>query len=238
MSDGLVLEELRAGYGRREIVHGISLEVSTSTCVLLLGTNGAGKTTLLGSIMGRVKRFGGSVRFEGRSLNGRVADSVREGVQLVPEGGRVFKDLSVADNLRLGAYLDRGADLRARVGEVTDLFPRLGERMSQRGSTLSGGERQMLAIGRALMARPRMLLLDEPFLGLAPIAIDGLVQVLRTINSELGIGLLIAEQDLKAVALAAQAHVIALGQISLTENDPVRLLDDDARVIQEQFFGA
>lgn len=238
MSSDLVVADLRAGYGRREIIHGVSFSLDAGGCSLLLGTNGAGKTTLLGAISGRVRRMGGSVRFMGAELpRDDIASSVAAGVQLVPEGGRVFRDLSVYDNLRLGAYRHRRADVAGRVDRVVAVFPKLSERMSQRGGTLSGGERQMLAIGRALMAEPHLLLLDEPFLGLAPLAIDALLEALRSINVEQGIALLIAEQDLKAVALAQRTHILSLGEISLTEDDSRELLKDDARAIQQQFFG-
>ena len=238
MTTNLVVTDLRAGYGRREIIHGVSLALDPGGCSLLLGTNGAGKTTLLGAIAGRVHRLDGSVRLGERELpRDDIAASVAAGVQLVPEGGRVFRDLSVYDNLRLGAFRDRRANITERVDRVVDVFPKLGDRMSQHGGTLSGGERQMLAIGRALMAEPQLLLLDEPFLGLAPLAIDALLEALASINVEQGIALLIAEQDLKAVALAQRTHILSLGEISLTEDDARELLKDDARAVQEQFFG-
>lgn len=238
MSAILSVTDLRAGYGRREIIHGVSLALDSGGCSLLLGTNGAGKSTLLGAIAGRVQRMGGTVRVADADLpRGDIAASVAAGVQLVPEGGRVFRDLSVHDNLRLGAFRDRKADISKRVERVVDLFPILAERMSQRGGTLSGGERQMLAIGRALMAEPKVLLLDEPFLGLAPLAIDALLKALQAINVDQGIALLVAEQDLKAVALAQRTHILSLGEITVTEEDASELLKDDARAIQEQFFG-
>lgn len=239
MSSGtsLSLQGLRAGYGAREILHGIDLEVADGSVSLLLGSNGAGKSTTLGAIVGRVARTGGTVIFDGQELSaGDVPTVVQAGIQLVPEGGRVFRDLSVRDNLRLGGFSRDETITVAHYRPVYDIFPRLEERQEQRGGTLSGGERQMLAIGRALMARPRLILLDEPFLGLAPVAINDLVTALGHINRELGIAMLVVEQNVKAVELADHAYVLSLGEISADERDPRRLLDDGS-AIQEGFLG-
>lgn len=233
--DGLVVRDLRAGYGTREVVHGISLDVPTGGCALLLGANGAGKSTALNAIMGRIAATGGSVHLGGAPLDRKDPSAVvRQGVSLVPEGGRVFRDLSVAENLRLGAFVNPGA---ASTDVVHEIFPILRDRAGQLAGSLSGGERQMLAIGRALMGSPRVLMLDEPFLGLAPVAIDAVVKALREVRSQLGVSVLLVEQNLKAVTLADIAYVIALGEVAKVEHDPGRLLDIGTAEVEDIFFG-
>lgn len=230
---------LRAGYGRREVVHGISFRVDAGGISLLLGPNGAGKSTTLGAIVGRVQRMAGEVQYEGTIVGPWTpAEAAAAGIQLVPEGGRVFRDLSVADNLRLGAFSVPGRFRPAQMDPVFEIFPKLRERLTQKGGTLSGGERQMLAIGRALMARPRLLLLDEPFLGLAPIVVDDVVAAVRRINTELGIALLIVEQNVKALALADRAYVLSLGDLAVETTDPLSLLGDGGARVQEGFFAS
>lgn len=241
MSDptsGLMVESLRAGYGSRPVLHGVSFTVPQGGSVLLLGANGAGKSTTLGAIIGSVSRFGGTVAFEGNTVESLdVASVIRLGMALVPEGGRVFSTLSVEENLRLGAYPTDAGVSEATLQPVFDLFPRLAERRRQQAGTLSGGERQMLAIGRALMAEPRMLLLDEPFLGLAPVVVNDVVDALRHINMNLGIGLLVVEQNLRAVELVDEAHVLSLGEIISSTDRPRDLLKQDAQAVQEGFLG-
>jgi len=235
---GLIVEDLKAGYGAREVVHGISFSVEPGSVSLFLGANGAGKSTTLGAIIGRVDRFGGRIRFGELSLGDLdVSTAVNAGVQLVPEGGRVFRDLSVADNLRLGAFSVPGAYSPEMMEPVIEVFPKLGERLSQRAGTLSGGERQMLAVGRALMATPRLILLDEPFLGLAPVVVNDLLERLEHINRELGISMLIVEQNIRAVEIAARAYVLSLGEISAVEEEPARLLEMDTETVEEAFLG-
>lgn len=234
----LLVQDLRAGYGAREILHGITFSVDQGSVSLLLGANGAGKSTTLGAIVGRVQRFSGSVHFAGVQLQGLdVPASVRAGIQLVPEGGRVFRDLSVRDNLRLGAFTVSDTYSAQMMDPVLEIFPRLGERLNQRGGTLSGGERQMLAIGRALMARPRLLLLDEPFLGLAPVVVNDVVAALSHINKELGISMLVVEQNVKAVKIADRAYVLGLGEITVVEDHPQRLVEEGSTAVQEGFLG-
>lgn len=234
-TDGLVVRDLRAGYGTREVVHGISLDVPLGGCALLLGANGAGKSTALNAIMGRVSATGGTVHLGGEPLDRKNPSAVvRQGVSLVPEGGRVFRDLSVAENLRLGAFTQKG---KASFDVVHEIFPILHDRETQLAGSLSGGERQMLAIGRALMGSPRLLMLDEPFLGLAPVAIDAVVRALREIRSQLGVSVLLVEQNLKAVTLADVAYVIALGEVGKVEHEPDRLLDIGTSEVEDIFFG-
>ena len=235
---GLTVVGLRAGYGPREVLHGVDLTVAPGTVSLLLGANGAGKSTTLGAIIGRVERFGGSISFGDFDLAGAdVAAAVRQGVQLVPEGGRVFRDLSVRDNLRLGAFTRR-EDFSSRLLEpVIDIFPRLGERLEQQAGTLSGGERQMLAIGRALMAAPRLLLLDEPFVGLAPVIVGDVLDALQRINTELGISMLVVEQNIRATDIADIACILGLGEVVHIEQEPVRLQGMDESAVEDAFFG-
>jgi branched-chain amino acid transport system ATP-binding protein len=235
ITDGLALRGLRAGYGTREVVHGIDLDVPAGGCAVLLGANGAGKSTTLNAIMGRVDTFAGTVHVGGELLDRRsAANVVRQGVSLVPEGGRVFRDLSVEENLRLGAFAHRGP---VNLDAVHGIFPLLRDRARQLAGSLSGGERQMLAIGRALVGRPRVLMLDEPFLGLAPVAIDAVVAALRRVISDLGVTVLLVEQNLKALKLADVAYLFALGEVAHVEADPRRLLDADTAEVEDIFFG-
>ena len=237
--DGILeVRGLRAGYGAREVLHGIDLTVEPGTVSLILGSNGAGKTTTLGSIMGRVRRMGGTIRFGGRRLEKLdVPRVVQSGVQLVPEGGRVFKDFSVRDNLRLGAFTVPGRFNSKSLDPIFEIFPRLEERANQKAGTLSGGERQMVAIGRALMASPKVILLDEPFLGLAPVAIESVVVALSDINKRLGISLLIVESNVKAVEVADRAYVLSLGEVTTVEDEPLKLIEEDSTAVLEGFLG-
>lgn len=234
----LELRDLRAGYGAREVLHGISLDVDAGMVSLILGANGAGKSTTLGAVIGRVERFGGSVRYGGvEFVTSDVPTAVRHGLQLVPEGGRVFRDLSVRDNLRLGAFTRNEEFSQHLLEPVADIFPRLGERLGQQAGTLSGGERQMLAIGRALMAAPRLLLLDEPFVGLAPVIVSDVLDALERINEELGISMLIVEQNIRATEIADRAYILGLGEVVHVEDQPTRLLEMDDTAVEDAFFG-
>jgi branched-chain amino acid transport system ATP-binding protein len=201
----LEIRDLTGGYGSREVLHDVSLAAPSGTVVSLLGANGAGKTSLLRAIVGRqVAKRSGSILLEGHDVtHAPVIDNVRRGVSYVPEGGRVFPELSVEENLRLGAYTvsDAGA-VRERRDRAFELFPILRERRSQHANLLSGGERQMLALGRALMADPKLLLLDEPSMGLAPQLIAQIFSIIREINQQ-GTTVLLVEQN------AAQALKIA-----------------------------
>jgi branched-chain amino acid transport system ATP-binding protein len=194
----------------------VSLEVPAGGIVAVLGANGAGKTSLLRTIAGLVRPSGGRIVFDGEPVTReRAEDLVRRGLAYVPEGGGVIGELTVAENLRLGALWRRDRDERAQtLEEVVALFPRLGERGSMHANTLSGGERQMLSIGRALMGRPRMLLLDEPSLGLAPIVIEQILSIIGELRRERGLTVLLVEQNARsALSVADQGVVLNVGRV-------------------------
>jgi branched-chain amino acid transport system ATP-binding protein len=229
----LAVEELRAGYGRIEAVHGVSFEVAEGEAVTLIGANGAGKTTLLRAVAGLLPTSGGRVRIDGADATGFGAERcVAAGVSLVPEGRQVFPSLAVRDNLALGAYhrrRRRRAEIEGDLEAVYGLFPQLHERSTQLAGTLSGGEQQMLAIGRGLMSRPRVLLLDEPSLGLAPLAIREVIQRLQT-QLERGTTVLLAEQNAKAaLELASRGHVMAQGEVVLSGSSEQLRTDPQVR---------
>jgi|FaiFalDrversion3_1042247.scaffolds.fasta_scaffold00970_2 branched-chain amino acid transport system ATP-binding protein len=214
----LSVQGLRAAYGRIQALQGVDLEVWPGEVVAVIGPNGAGKTTLLRVVAGLMAPLAGKVLLDGRAVAGRPAEEmVRLGVALVPEGRQVFYALSVWDNLLLGAYhRRRGADLRRDLQEVFQLFPALAERRRQPAGTLSGGEQQMLAIGRALMARPRLLMLDEPSLGLAPKVVRDVMARLAELRQR-GVTILVAEQHARAaLAVADRAYVLERGRIVLS----------------------
>ena len=216
----LRLRSLSAGYGRLDVIHGVDFDIAAGASVALLGPNGAGKSTLLAAITGTIARRAGEIRLDGADIGALPSHRiVAAGLALVPEGRQIFAPLSVQDNLRLGALrLGRRHSLAARFDHVFALFPRLAERRSQPGGTLSGGEQQMLAIGRALMSSPRMLLLDEPFLGLAPMIVTEIRRALDALRKT-GLTLLIVEQKLDiALEFAAMAHVLIKGRIALSES--------------------
>jgi len=232
----LVVDNLRAGYRGREVLHGVSFEVPTGQICVLIGTNGTGKSTTLGAIVGAVQRMSGRVMYDEVDITHvEVADNVRTGISLVPEGARVFRDFSVHENLMLGAYTVRdSAVVRERFERVLALFPILASRARQQAGTLSGGERQMLAMGRALMADPKLLLLDEPFLGLAPSTADSVMDAIRLINRDRGLTFLVVEQNLQILEIAHRALVMQLGEITVAEDDPRRLLSDGR--LEAMFF--
>jgi len=211
----LQLDSVRAGYTASQVLDGVSLEVDQGEVVCLLGRNGAGKTTTIRAICGLLAPTGGTIAFEGRPIAGKSpVDIVNLGLSVVPEGRKVFQSLSVEENLLVGAYPHRkGLVPSADMDEVFSLFPRLAERRRQAAGTLSGGEQQMLAMGRAMMSRPRLLLLDEPSMGLAPLLID---QVFDTINllAERGMTVLLVEQNAAAALdLADRCYVLERGRI-------------------------
>ena len=213
----LEVEELHVAYGGVQAVRGISLEVRAGEVIALLGANGAGKSSTLLAIVGSVRAKSGQVRFDGNNVTASTPDRlVRDGVALIPEGGRVFARQSVAQNLRLGAYVVAdAARYRQHADRVYALFPRLAERRTQLAGTLSGGERQMLAIGRALMSGPRLLLIDEPSLGLSPQLVDAVFDGLSNLNRS-GTSLLLVEQNMMlALELATRAYVMQSGRIAL-----------------------
>ena len=213
----LRLSELRASYGAAPVLQGVSLEVAAGETVALLGPNGAGKSTLLAAITGTIRQRSGQMLFNEKNIAHEPAHRIVEhGIRLVPEGRLVFAPFSVADNLRLGALRLKG-DLRERFDHVYGLFPRLAERAAQPAGTLSGGEQQMLAIARALMSKPRLLLLDEPFLGLAPLVVQQIRVALEKLRAS-GLTLLMVEQKLDvALSFAQRAYVLIKGRVVLEQ---------------------
>ena len=215
----LALERMNAGYGRAPVLQDIDLDVAAGETVAVLGPNGAGKSTLIKGIAGVIRR-GGAIRLDGRDISALESHQiVAAGLAVVPEGRLIFAPLSVEDNLRLGAIrLAGGGDgLAGRFDAVYALFPRLAERRTQPGGTLSGGEQQMLAVGRALMCAPRLLLLDEPFLGLAPMIVDEIVKALEALRAT-GLTLVLVEQKVDiALGLARRAYVLVKGRVVLHE---------------------
>jgi branched-chain amino acid transport system ATP-binding protein len=211
----LELEAVDAQYGRIRALQGVSLHVEAGEIVTLIGANGAGKTTTLRAISGLLRASGGTLRFEGRSIARVTPDEiVRRGIGHSPEGRRVFARMSVRENLELGAYTRNSkAEFETDLENVLATFPRLRERLLQRSGTLSGGEQQMLAIGRALMSRPRLLLLDEPSLGLSPILVQTIFKVIRDINAR-GTTILLIEQNARqALGIASRGYVLEVGRI-------------------------
>jgi branched-chain amino acid transport system ATP-binding protein len=213
----LELENLHVSYGEIPALKGISLEVRPGEIVALLGNNGAGKTTTLRAISGLLTPRDGDVRFEGQSLRGMPAHAiVRKGIAHVPEGRRVFNRLTVRENLEMGAYARSDSSVARDIDRVFGLFPRLLERRTQVSGTLSGGEQQMLAIGRAMMASPRMLLLDEPSMGLSPVLVEQIFDTVRDINRE-GTTILLVEQNAAmALEIAGRAYVLETGTVALS----------------------
>ncbi len=209
----LELKELRVSYGKVEALHGISLRVDEGEIVTLLGANGAGKSTTLCAVSGLIRPSGGGIFFWGEPLHALAPhEVVRRGITQSPEGRRVFAPLTVLENLKLGAF-SRAAGGSKTLDRVFELFPRLFERKSQLAGTLSGGEQQMLAIGRALMGEPRLLLLDEPSLGLAPILVRSIFETIRTVNSR-GVTVLLVEQNARAaLKLAHRGYVMEVGRV-------------------------
>ena len=212
----LSVEGLEARYGSVAAVKGVSLEVGVGEIVGVLGPNGAGKTTMLLSVIGLVRPAGGHVRFLGRDITGLTPDRVAAaGIGLVPEGRWILASMSVRDNLLLGAYLrqDGNAAVAREIDRVCEIFPILRERQAQRAGTLSGGEQQMLGIARALMSRPRLLMLDEPTWGLAPLVVEEIMRVIKRLNQE-GTTILLVEQNARqALAVVQRCYVLAVGQV-------------------------
>jgi branched-chain amino acid transport system ATP-binding protein len=211
----LELQGLRAGYGSIEAVHGIDLRVPQGQITAIIGPNGAGKSSTMLAIVGQVRTMGGSVRFLGEDITGLgPAERTRRGIAIAPEGRRIFADLTVRENLIVGGYLHTPAEAAAREEEVLQLFPRLRERAQQRAGSLSGGEQQMLAIGRALMARPQLLLVDELSLGLMPKVVDDIFAALLQLKAA-GLTVLLVEQNIQRVlADADQVAVLTAGRLA------------------------
>ena len=211
----LSVDALSAGYGKVRALHGVSLRVPQASIVCVLGANGAGKTTLLRALSGLLPVSGGQAQFDGQSIANVPAETlVRRGIAHVPQGRMVFAQLSVRDNLVLGGYTRRAAEVRDDIDRVLEYFPRLKERITSRAGTLSGGEQQMLAIARGLLAKPRLLMLDEPSMGVAPILKDAIFETLRAIRDREQLTLLIVEQDADiALDIADEGYVIETGRV-------------------------
>jgi branched-chain amino acid transport system ATP-binding protein len=227
----LQLDGVHVHYGAIHALHGVSLEVEEGSIVTLIGSNGAGKSTTLRAISGLVKPSAGSIRYAGQSIVGVPAHRiVRLGISQAPEGRGIFSNLTVDENLEVGAYIrsDKAGIAQDRDAAL-DLFPRLRERLQQKAGTLSGGEQQMLAIARALLARPRLLLLDEPSLGLAPQVVATIFQILRDINAR-GTTILLVEQNAhKALEVAHRGYVLEVGEVVLADAADVLAASDEVR---------
>lgn len=224
----LALRGVRASYGPVEALHGVDLEVAEGEVTVVLGANGAGKTTTIRSVCQMVSTSG-EIMFDGKSLSGKnTTDIARLGVAHVPQGRGTFSDLTVEENLEVGAFRRKKTDLRADYNFWYDIFPRLGERRSQIAGSLSGGEQQMLAVARAMMSKPTLLLLDEPSLGLAPIIVADLFNRLKTIKKEQGVTMLVVEQNATlAFDIADRAYVLEAGEVVLSGTSD-ELKNDDA----------
>lgn len=222
----LVIDGLSAGYGDTQVLWDVSIRLEPGEIVALIGSNGAGKSTLLGAISGVVKTWGGEVRFGDRALTGLEPDRIVDaGVLQVPQGRRLFGSLTVAENLLMGAYLRRDREVQADLERILTLLPRLKERYGFLAGRLSGGEQQQVAIARALMARPKIVLIDEMSLGLAPVLVDQLLDILRQIH-DTGVSMLIVEQDVQtALEVSSRAYVLETGRITLS-GPSAQLLDD------------
>ncbi|MFF4477937.1 ABC transporter ATP-binding protein [Streptomyces sp. NPDC001520] len=227
----LEVEDLRVAYGKIEAVKGISFNVEAGQVVTLIGTNGAGKTTTLRTLSGLLEPLGGEIRFDGQPLKGVPAHKiVALGLAHSPEGRHIFPRLSIAENLQLGAFLRKDSDgIAADIQKAYDLFPILGERRAQAAGTLSGGEQQMLAMGRALMSRPKLLMLDEPSMGLSPIMMQKIMHTIAELKSQ-GTTILLVEQNAQAaLSLADQGHVMEIGKIVLSGTGDALLHDESVR---------
>ena len=230
----LKIENLVVNYGGIEAVKGISLEVPDGSIITLVGANGAGKSTTLKSIVGLVKAAKGTITWDGEDITGlATVDIVKKGITLVPEGRKVFPDMTVLENLKIGAYL-RKDKLDADIENVYNLFPRLKERSWQAAGTLSGGEQQMLAVGRALMSKPKLIMMDEPSLGLAPIIVQGIFDIIREINRQGTTVLLIEQNANMALKTADYGYVMETGSISLSGTGQELLANDR---VKELYLG-
>ena len=234
----LKVADLRAGYGRAEVLHGLSLHADKGSVITVIGPNGAGKSTLLNALMGLIPGHG-VIEFDGQSIHElTLEERVMQGIALVPEKRELFGSMSVEDNLVLGGYRQMrlgNAQWRDRLADVYDLFPRLKERRIQEAGTLSGGERQMLAVGRSLMSRPTLLMLDEPSLGLAPLIVKEIFGIIDTLR-QTGVTIVLVEQNARAaLAVADQGYVLEMGEISL--HGEAADLAQDPRVI-DTYLGA
>ena len=226
----LDIRALRGGYGRVEVLRGVDLSVDRGEIVALLGSNGAGKSTLNNTVCGIVPAWGGAVRFQGRDLtNAHYRDVVLAGLIQVPEGRKIFPNLTVRENLELGSFTRARARRAQNLERVFAIFPRLQERLTQRAGLMSGGEQQMLAIGRALMAEPELLILDEPSLGLSPLLVEELFALIRRLHDE-GLAVLLVEQNVgQSLEIADRAYVLENGQVRFSGLPAELLASDELR---------
>ena len=226
----LELRQITTNYGAIRALNEVSLKVNQGEIVSLIGANGAGKTTLLMTVCGNPRASSGSVWFEGENITNLASHLImRKGIAISPEGRRVFPDLTVAENLKMGGFFLENAEIESGMEHVFGLFPRLRERASQRSGLMSGGEQQMLAIGRALMSKPRLLLLDEPTLGLAPLIIAQIFEIIKTIRQE-GVTVFLVEQNAnKALAIADRGYVLENGRVVLEDTGANLLVNPDVR---------
>ena len=232
----LKIDELKVSYGGIEAIKGITFEVPERKIVTLIGANGAGKSTTLRTIAGLVRPAAGRIHLQGEDITGLSPDRiVPKGITLVPEGRRVFPDLTVLENLRIGAYLRTDKDsVEEDIRWVYELFPRLQERSWQAAGTLSGGEQQMLAVGRALMSRPKLMMLDEPSLGLAPLVVQDIFSIIREINHQ-GVTILLIEQNANmALKIADLAYVLETGKITMSGTGAELLANEK---VKEAYLG-
>jgi branched-chain amino acid transport system ATP-binding protein len=231
----LVVDGVFSGYGKSQVLHGVSLSVNEGEIVALIGANGAGKTTLLKTISGLVQAQSGTIRFQNTEIQNLSAHRIVEsGVSQVAEGRAMLKRMTVLENLRIGAHVRKDKEIRQDIDQIFSKFPVLGERHDQLAGLLSGGEQQMLAIGRALMARPRILLLDEPSLGLAPMVVTEIFRTLRALRDDETTIFLVEQNARRALQVADRGYVLERGQITL-EGTGQRLLDDET--IQQTYLG-
>jgi branched-chain amino acid transport system ATP-binding protein len=227
----LKVNDIHTFYGQIEALKGISLEVNDGEIVTLIGANGAGKSTTLKTISGALTPKSGTIEFEGRTISGMPIHKVtQQGVIQVPEGRRIFARMTVTENLEMGAFLRKDKDgVKEDMDRVFDMFPRLKERAGQKGGTLSGGEQQMLAMGRGMMARPKLLMLDEPSMGLAPVVVEVVFETITELNKS-GITILLVEQNAAmALAIANRGYVLETGKIKLTGPGKDLLANEDVR---------
>ena len=231
----LVVDDVFSGYGKSQVLHGVSLSVNEGEIVALIGANGAGKTTLLKTISGLIQTQSGTIRFQNTEIQNLSAHRiVASGVSQVAEGRAMLKRMTVLENLRIGAHVRKDKEIRQDIDQIFSKFPVLGERQEQLAGLLSGGEQQMLAIGRALMARPRILLLDEPSLGLAPMVVTEIFRTLRALRDDETTIFLVEQNARRALQVADRGYVLERGQIAL-EGTGQRLLDDET--IQQTYLG-
>ena len=231
----LVVDDVFSGYGKSQVLHGVSLSVDEGEIVALIGANGAGKTTLLKTISGLVQTRSGTIKFQNTEIQNLSAHRIVEsGVSQVAEGRAMLKRMTVLENLRIGAHVRKDKEVRQDIDQIFSKFPVLGERHDQLAGLLSGGEQQMLAIGRALMARPRILLLDEPSLGLAPMVVTEIFRTLRALRDDETTIFLVEQNARRALQVADRGYVLERGQIAL-EGTGQRLLDDEK--IQQTYLG-